>query len=131
MKLIRIYHAAIVVSAMLYLMYMFAPWVYQFLNPEIQSLLSYGGAGAYIDFPEWLFWGHLFGNLAGYIGMAFFRKAFRVLFLIVTIGSLLVSPLYGISIITGIEVFLVDASTLLSGLVIALAYFTTLNERFY
>jgi len=131
MKLIRIYHSAILVSATFYLMYMFAPWVYQLLNSDIQSLLSYGGVDAYFEFPEWLFWGHLLGNLAGYIGMAFFRKAFRALFLIVTIGGLLVAPLYGISIITGIEVFLVDASTLLSGLVIALAYFTTLNERFY
>jgi len=122
---------ALGISAVFYVMYMFAPWAYGTLNPEIYILLSYDGRGALIEAPEWLFWGQLIITLIGYAGMALFRRLFRVIFVGLIVINLILSPIYGASVITGIEVFIIDTSTLLSGFAIALSFYTRLNDKFY
>lgn len=131
MNLIQIYWGALIVSAVFFVMYMFAPWAYSTLEPEMQSLLSYRGYGALIEVPEWVLWLQLIIALIGYAGMAFFRNFFRLVFVASLAVNLILSPIFGASVITGIEVFIIDTSTLLSGFAIALSYFTRLNDKFY
>ena len=109
---------------------MFAPWMYGTLDSETQSLLSYSGWNSMFVVPEWVFWVMLLANLAGYIGMFMYKKFFRLLFSLILVVSILLSPIFGMSIITGIEVFFIDASMLLAGIVLALAYFTPINDKF-
>ncbi|MCG7899533.1 MAG: hypothetical protein JAY85_13885 [Candidatus Thiodiazotropha weberae] len=81
--------------------------------------------------PEWIFWFQVVIAFVGYIGMVLFRKSFRLIIVLSTVFSLLLSPIYGVSVITGIEVFIIDISTLLAGFAIALLFYTRLNEKFY
>ncbi len=131
MKLLHTYWIALAISALFYVMFMFAPWAYGTQSPEMQSLLSYGGYGALFEAPDWIFWAQLIITLIAYAGMALFRKLFRLLFLVIIVVNLMLSPIYGASVITGIEVFIIDTSTLLSGFVIALSFYTRLNDKFY
>ncbi|MCU7852631.1 MAG: hypothetical protein KZQ80_10495 [Candidatus Thiodiazotropha sp. (ex Monitilora ramsayi)] len=131
MRVIHSYWVALAISAVFFILYMFAPWAYWTLEPGMQSLLSYGGYGALFEIPEWIFWFQLGIALVSYIGMALFRKSFRLIFVLFIVFSLLLSPIYGASVITGIEVFIIDTSTLLAGFAIALSFYTSLNEKFY
>jgi hypothetical protein len=131
MKSIKVYYTALIISAVFFLMYWFAPWGYQYLAQEKQSLLSYHSYGSVIGESEYLYWGFFSAMVIGYVGMLLFRKLFRLWFVSLIVISLILSPLFGMSIITGIEVFIIDTSTILSGFVIALAYFTPLKDKFY
>lgn len=131
MTLKRTYHLALAISAGFYLLYLLAPWAYSYLNEELQSLLSYGGYGALLVLPHALWWMFLLATFLGYLGMAFFRNSFRILFLFVLFMSVLFSVIGGASVITGPETFFVDVSTFAAGFAVALSYFTKLNEEFY
>jgi hypothetical protein len=130
MKLLHIYWSALVVSAAFSVMYWFAPWAYGTLDSDTQNVLSLGGTGSWVSFPEWWSWVHLTITLAGYLGMFLLRKLFRWWFLATFIIGIALSPANGVSVITGIEVFMIDVSTFLSGFVLALAFFSPLNEQF-
>ena len=112
-------------------MYWFAPWGYGYLAQEKQSLLSYNGYGSLVGESEYFYWGFFLAMVTGYIGMLLFRKLFRLWFVSLIVIGLILSPIFGMSILTGIEAFIFDTSTILSGFVIALAYFTPLKDKFY
>jgi len=131
MTLLKTYKISVVVSGTLFLAYWFSPWLYGYLDSETQGILAWGGHKAALNMPEW-FWNiFLFAIVASYIGMFLFRKAFRTIFLVVTIISFPITFIGGMSVITGIEVVLIDLSTLLTGFILALAYYSNLKERFY
>lgn len=129
-NLLKIYAGSLAVSCVFYILYWFAPWMYGGFSPEAQGILSYGGFGAWIEIPESLSWALFVLVVISYAGMLFFKKILRMLFLLLKLFTLIVSPIYGMSVITGIEVLISDTSTLLSGFSLALAYFSPLKEHF-
>ena len=131
MKLVHIYWLSIALSATFFLMYWYAPWLYGYLDPVSQSILSNDNYGAMFNLPEWWFQVYLVLVLFGYAGLLKFRSFFRWWFVVVMVFSLITSPIYGMNVITGIEVFIIDTSTMLNGFIIALAFFSPLKERFY
>jgi hypothetical protein len=130
-NLVGFYLGSLVLSCGLYVMFWFFPWAYGWLSSDMQGVLAFGGAGARFDLQEWFYWSMFAATLISYIGMAAFRKVFRAAFLGLTVFGLVVSPVYGVSVITGIEVCMIDTSTLLAGVVLGMAYFSPLNEYFY
>lgn len=81
--------------------------------------------------PVWFWLGFLLAGIVSYLGMALFRKGFRIMFLAVFLVPILIAVVGGMNIITGPEVFFADVSTFLAGFAIALSYYTELNEQFY
>ncbi len=131
MNLLRIYHISLIASCVLYLAYWFAPWLYGYLDTESQQILALEGSKATLTLPV-VFWDfYLFFTLVSYVGMFLLRKAFRTLFIVLLVGIFPVQSLMGIGVTTGIESVIVEISTLLTGVVIALAYFTELKDKFY
>ncbi len=130
-KQLRIYHLTLVLSAVLYVGYWFSPLLFNSLiQVDTQALLEANGYGALIPWPEWI-WSTIFGlTIIGYVGLYFFRKAFRRLFVAVVAIGILLSPTAGVYVLTGTEAFLYDASLLLKGLVVGLSYFTSLSDHF-
>lgn len=131
MKLITVYKTAITLSGFFFLLYWFAPWGYSVFSLESQNLLSYSGYNAVIAIPEAITWILFIGHITSYIGMLLLRKHFRLLFLLMTIISILQGPLNGISIISPIEVLLIDISTILRGFALALAYYSRVTDYFH
>ena len=131
MKITQIYRAALIVSAVFFVMYWCAPWAYGTLGGERQSLLSYNQFGAWFIFPEWFSWVFFIAVLVGYLGMFLFRWLGVWVFLGTLVINLLLSLTAGLSVITAVEVFVIDTSTLLSGFILALVFYSPLKERFY
>lgn len=131
MTSLRIYQISVITACALFVAYWFSPWLYGYLDAESQGILSWGGYKSAIDLPEWLWDCYLLLIIVSYIGMFLLRKAFRTLFLIITIASFPLAMVNGMSVITGMEVVLIDLSTFLDGFIIALAYFSNLKEKFY
>ena len=131
MTLLKIYQLSLILSCGSFLAYWYAPWLYGYLDSETQGILAWGGHKAAIEMPEWFVYIYLVVIMLSYIGMYLFKKAFRTLFLVLTVVSYPLATISGMSVINGVEVAVVDLSTLLTGIIIALAYFSKLNERFY
>ncbi len=131
MNLLKTYQASLIISCLLYVSFWFSPWLYGYLDAESQQILSYGGIKASIYLPDWFFNIYLALTIISYIGMYLFRKAFRLLFVLVLVVSIPLGTLFGMVVMTGIEAAMLDISNILSGIVIALAYFTELKSKFY
>jgi len=115
----------------MFVAYWFSPWLYGYLDTETQSILAWGGYKAALNLPEWFWNAYLLITIVSYIGMFLLRKIFRTLFLVVMIFSFPITFIGGIYVMTGIEVILIDLSTLLTGFIIALAYYSNLKKHFY
>jgi len=131
MNLLKTYQASLIISCLLFVSFWFAPWLYGYLDAESQQILSYGGIKASIYLPNWVFNIYLILTIISYIGMYLFRKAFRLLFVSILVLSIPLETLFGMVVMTGIEAAMLDISNILSGIVIALAYFTELKSKFY
>lgn len=129
-NIITVYLSSVIAGCAFYVMYWFAPWAYGLFPGETQSILSYSSFDAWFEIPEWFSWGLFLTMLISYAGMFLFVKMFRTIFLVLNVVVILSSPVYGVSILTGLEVILVDASTLLSGVILGIAYFSPVSERF-
>jgi hypothetical protein len=70
------------------------------------------------------------GSITSFVGLYLFRPWSPRLAVIVTVLSLFVWPLLGVSVASGWSVVLTTLSTTLWGVVLALAYFSPLKERF-
>ncbi|MCG7974693.1 MAG: hypothetical protein JAZ16_06500 [Candidatus Thiodiazotropha taylori] len=132
MDTLKTYRILTLTSAALFTAFWFSPWAYHLLqNEQISSLLTYHGHGAMFSSPNWWSWAYFAATMIGYAGLLLLRRSYRTFFLLFTIFGAVTSPVYGISIITGIEVFMLDASHILRGVVLGMAYFSTLDGRFY
>ena len=67
---------------------------------------------------------------ASAVGLYFFKKWARTLTVVLSIVGLFVTYFMGISITTPVETISYDISAFLSGIIIAMAYLSPLNERF-
>ena len=131
MKIETTFKISIIASCALLLVYWFAPWFYGYLDSETQQILSWGGYKSALSVQNW-FWNiFLFFSIISYVGIFLLRKVFRTLFLVIVISSLALSSVSGMSVITGFEVLIIDASTMLNGFIIAIAYFSELKSKFY
>ena len=128
MKLLRIYQSALVLSALLYAAYWFASWSFHILEPDLQQLLGAHGYGRLA--PSWVPHTLFVVTMAGYVGMYFFQRFFRDLFVLAFIVGLGFAPVNGVAVQTGVEVLAYDLSMFLRGAVLALAYFTSLDQHF-
>ncbi len=131
MTLLRTYQLSVFTSCIMFVAYWFSPWLYGYLDTETQSILAWGGYKAALNLPEWFWNAYLLITIVSYIGMFLLRKIFRTLFLVVMIFSFPITFIGGIYVMTGIEVILIDLSTLLTGFIIALAYYSNLKKHFY
>ena len=68
--------------------------------------------------------------LFGLIGLFFFKKWARTLSSMMTIAGFLMHPLIGVSLNSGFESALIEASATLWGVILALTYFSALSEKF-
>lgn len=131
MHLLNLYWGSIIVSAAFYVLYWFSPYTHGSLSPDIQGLLSYNGFESWIELPGWLLWSMFIVKMTSYAGIFLFRKLFRLLFLIIFLFGIIILPFTGASVITGLEAFVIDSSTALSGFILAMALFSPLKDKFY
>ncbi len=118
------------------------------VSADWKTLLQWDGDGGLVDrvpdeFPS--AWGARILLVAGLtvalgfalfalvtqIGMFFFWRVARPGFLVVTVVSIALTPLFGLSVTLPLEGMLYDVATLCDGAALAMAYCSPLSERFY
>ena len=82
----------------------------------------------------WLM-GLVFGGLVitwlvGFVGLFFFKRWARSLSLYSTLAGFLIYPLMGAPLSSGLEAALFEASTTIWGAILALSYFSAVDDRF-
>jgi hypothetical protein len=130
MKLERTYRLAIVAIALVSIATWFMGYTYAFLSKDAQTLLSnsgYGGAIGYGGIIGWVWFLVFISSLAG---LYFYKKVFRLLFLLAILANMVLSPFVGIVVLSGFELTLSDIGSVLAGVVLCLAYTAPLNANF-
>jgi hypothetical protein len=106
--------------------YFDGPW----LTEKELDVLSYGGYNAAVQLPDIFRWLWLVAWFVAAGGMLFFLGWARLLFLSWLVLSAFVVAVGGMQTQTAAEGFLSDAGSVFDGMLVALAYFSSLKDRF-
>jgi len=68
--------------------------------------------------------------LVGFVGLFFFKRWARSLSLYSTLAGFLIYPFIGAPLSSGLEAALLEASTTIWGAILALSYFSAIDDRF-
>jgi len=127
----KVFRVAVIVTAVTYSVYWLLPYSYGYLDPEVGSLLSCSGFKSIYVIGEYVSIALLILLLYGCWGMYFYRKIGRNAFLIAMLAATAMTPLHGVVVETAGGVMLIDIAHVASGMVLALAYFSPIRDKFY
>ena len=130
MTIERIYKSLIGITAVISVALWFGAYAYVYLSEDTRTLLSYSGHGAMISMGGVISWAWFATFMVGILGMLLFKKAFRVLFVLVLLINMGLLPFFGVAVVTGFELMLSDITSIFSGVILCLAYLPPLNTRF-
>ena len=131
---LRVLRICGVVSIVSYCGWWFLPYTYEYMNQDIQSLLSYGNYGAILPESKPVLLFGLFILLATNIaafGTMLCRKAFRSAYAILVFLSVVTVPLWGMSVETAGGAFLGYVASLSSGALLAVSYYSKASNAFH
>lgn len=129
--MIKIYRTLVIVSLMSFGLYMGLPYFdAAFLNEDEIKVLAWGGYGSIITYPQWLGWVLTFVWIPIAIGMVFFYPIARKVYVLLTVVFIVMNPLSGLMVLTGLQAMVYEITTLLDGAILTMAYFTSINEEF-
>ena len=100
------------------------------LSENVSSLLEWNLYNAIIAVPIQITWiMFLLFNMAS-IGMFFFQRNFRTIFLVLLIVSLVITPLQSISVMTALDASMMYYISIIDGFILAIAYYSRLSDKF-
>lgn len=100
------------------------------LSEEEIVLLNQAGAGGLLPYSEFWYWGSLLIWLSLSVGMYLFSNVARVGFVIMYLVSFVLILFNGIQVLTPIEFAVSNVIGFLDGLILTIAYLTTINTKF-
>lgn len=103
---------------------------YLWFDQEELDLLSWAGHKAIISPPLLVYWLMFAAWLVLSVGLFFYIRLARSLFVIYMVISFILIPLFGYNILSPLYIFLYATGNLLDGAIIAIAYLTSVNEKF-
>jgi hypothetical protein len=104
-------------------------WSY-FYEGEEFNLLSWAGFNSYIDMQGPIPYLILLAYVIVSIGLVFMKKWARTSMLVLTIGSILASPLWGFYVSPPLDASIGYIVALADGSILTIAYFTSLGSEF-
>lgn len=130
-KLEKIFKALIISSIATYIILLFLPYLDSFyLSQEEIDVLSWNNYGSVFPIPNWFAW-IMFGiNLLIVCGLYFYVRIARTMYLWLFIILILMNPFMGIQTNTGLEGLFYQLISTLDGAILAVAYLTSINEKF-
>jgi magnesium-transporting ATPase (P-type) len=129
--MIKIFRAAVILSYVLFVVYMVKPYVdTSFHDEETLKILSLNGYGAVISLSAWTDWIFLGIWFVLAVGMYLFNPIARLVYLLMVVIFTLLGPFFGIYVGTGTELALFQAIAYLDGAILTMAYLTSLSKKF-
>lgn len=127
----RLFRTLLVASLLLYVGWV-ASYYYAFVlfSEDVAKVVVHNGAEAWVYLPEGLFWILPVLWLIATIGMWQFSQGARGFFVALTLASIALSVVSGISIQSGPQAAVAQVINLIDGAILAMAFFTSLDSEF-
>lgn len=129
--MIPIFRISVVVSLLVYALFVAKAYFdSSFISQGMLDLLSWNKYEAVIMLPFWVDWITILIWLPVSIGTYYFYRPFRTIYLVLSVVFIFTKPLFGAAIFTGTDLMLFQLTVFLDGAILAMAYFTSVSERF-
>ena len=126
-----IFRALIILTVLIYVIFIAKPYFdSSFHSKDLLDLLAWNGFEALVFLPEWANWIITLIWLPISLGMYCFNKQSRLAYLIAAVFFTLSLPLFGTQVFTGTEIMLYQLIATLDGIILTMAYFTSISDEF-
>ena len=127
----KIFQMIVIVSTIIYVVFWFWPTMGLEQLSEIEfRLVQYQGYEAIMPVIPILSWSQFVLWLSASVGLLFFIKAARTLFLILCLIEFVILPLSGYVVFTAFESLMVHILSMADGAILAMAYLTSISGGF-
>jgi len=126
-----IFIGSVVITIAAFAIWFSVPFLWaELYENETLVILGWRGHGSIVtsDFPTPVIVFACYGVAS--VGLLFFKAWARISYLLLTIATIVLMPLYGVHIQTPIEVFFGNLFLFGNGVVLALAYLTSIGNEF-
>ena len=131
MNNIRLFQVLVVSSTIIYIVWFFLPYLSGYLSDDESRLAEYSGYGAILPVHHVLYYSVWFGLwLISALGLFFFENWARHLYLALSLLSLVAAMFSGFVVHAPVDALFSNASLLLDGAILAIAYLTPLAASF-
>jgi hypothetical protein len=125
-NIVKTFRGLIIINVVLYLCSLVLPFFDDaWLVERELDVLSYLGYGAMINLPSVVHWLILLTWFSAVIGMYFFIPLARLVFLILVCVSTILVIVSGMSVMTSVDAFLSDSGNIIDGVILAMAYLSS------
>lgn len=128
-----IFRNLVLLSVALYAVWFCIPYFsVNLYSPETLDAISWAGSDALLSFDSLAIVAFLFLFLYAItsVGLIYFKPWARISFLLLTLSSILTTPLFGIVVLPAIESSIFQVVNILDGVLIAFMYFTSVSNEF-
>lgn len=131
MNNIRLFQMLVVSTTVIYIVWFFLPYWSGYLSDDEYRLAEYAGYGAILPVHHVLYYSVWFGLwLISALGLLFFQNWARHLYLVLSLLSLVTAPFSGFVVQPPVDALFSNATLLLDGALLAVAYLTPLAASF-
>ncbi|OUR63843.1 hypothetical protein A9Q79_08800 [Methylophaga sp. 42_25_T18] len=126
-----IFRPLVLFSIILTIVFWLTPYFdYVWLSDVEIELLDQGGLGAVFESSDLDYWGTLFTWVLLSFGLYFYVRLAKPAFVAFYILNFVLTPFYGIQVLTGYEMLMSSLLGLIDGIILAMLFFTSVGARF-
>lgn len=127
----NIFKWTVLFSLALYIFYFFMPYLWEFIyDYETLNLLALNGWRSEVPYYNLVSFSFGFVYLIISIGLFLFNIWARTAFFYLTIATIIITPFLGASVMIKYDLMLSQIVTLLDGVILSMAYFTSISDEF-
>lgn len=128
----KIFRALIIVNVLFYLSALTLPYIDgSWLTEKELDVLSYLGYEALIVLPSFAHWFILISWFSIILAMYFFVPVSRLFFLAWLVLTTMLVIVSGMNVMTSLDAFHSDMGNILDGVILSMAYFSGVSQRFF
>ncbi|UJJ32869.1 hypothetical protein [Halopseudomonas maritima] len=129
--MLKLYRGMLIAMLVLHGLWVFVPW-FSWLFPDAIDAIYWSGYGARMGYGVMVISMLISVGLyfLAYIGMIFLFRPARTLHVLLVLATPVLSLAYGVGVFSPVEVMFLNLLGLCDGFVVALGFFTSVNERF-
>ncbi len=127
----KIFRSVVVLNIVLYVSWFLFPYTYSYWVSEMSmNVLNASGLESFFIGPLYIYWVFFSLTLLALIGLFFFKRLSRQLFVLIIIINLSLQSFSGMSVYTGIESLLLNVINMADGALLVMMYLTSISNEF-
>jgi len=127
----KLFNYLVITVIALYAAFIALPFYWHHLyEGETLIAMQWNGWGSLIEPNGIIAWSFAMLNFIALIGLIYFKKWARTLFLVITISTGLISPAFGLIVAAGIDAIVGYYISISYGIIVTMSYFTSVSNEF-